>query len=243
MAFVLVVGCWGLIVVHDGAVMVSDEVLKAVVPSQDGDSDEKKSGQDDSAVVDQYKKIIREQVRSTLFENKFFSPLNTMHQSFVVHHMPLWPMMHHYTPHHTTTVLRPFFWDHPGEPVPKENFWTLWGKGRLTEANTPTIQLGATPSGLTSADLCHPIFFTGRMPFLPPNQQCQSTEGNDASLHSWIKRLTSLSIYSITDNRAWKVKVSQCEGSNAFSISLVQCFNALGWVIGRDPSCIKKNLC
>jgi len=26
----------------------------------------------------------------------------------------------------------------------------------------------------------HPTtqFFTGRMPFLPPNQQCQSTEGN-----------------------------------------------------------------
>jgi len=26
----------------------------------------------------------------------------------------------------------------------------------------------------------HPIaqFFTGRMPFLPPNQQCHSTEGN-----------------------------------------------------------------
>jgi len=23
-----------------------------------------------------------------------------------------------------------------------------------------------------------PIFFTGRMPFLPPNQQRQSTEGN-----------------------------------------------------------------
>jgi len=23
-----------------------------------------------------------------------------------------------------------------------------------------------------------PMFFTGRMPFLPPNQQCQSTEGN-----------------------------------------------------------------
>jgi len=27
-------------------------------------------------------------------------------------------------PHHTTTVLRLFF--HPGEPVPEENFWTLW---------------------------------------------------------------------------------------------------------------------
>ena len=78
----------------------------------------------------------------------------------------------------TTTVLRPFFRDHPGEPVPEENFWTLWCKGRLTEADTETIRLGATPSGLTSAHLYHPPFFTGRMPFLPPNRQYQSTEGN-----------------------------------------------------------------
>jgi len=56
----------------------------------------------------------------------------------------------------TTTVLRPFFQDHPGEPVPEENFWTLWCKGRLTEADTPTIRLGPTPSGLTSAHLHHP---------------------------------------------------------------------------------------
>jgi len=26
------------------------------------------------------------------------------------------------SPHHTTTFLWPFFWDHPGEPVPEENF-------------------------------------------------------------------------------------------------------------------------
>jgi len=58
-------------------------------------------------------------------------------------------------PHHTTTVLRPFFRDHPGAPVPEENFWTLWCKGRLTEADTVTIQLGATPSSLTSAHLHH----------------------------------------------------------------------------------------
>ena len=77
---------------------------------------------------------------------------------------------------HTTTVLQPFFRDHPGEPVPEENFWTLWCKGRLTEADTQTIWLGATPSGLTSAHLHHRHFFTGQMPFLPPNQQCQSTE-------------------------------------------------------------------
>jgi len=59
----------------------------------------------------------------------------------------------------TTTVLRPFFRDHPGEPVPKENFWTLWCKGRLTEADTLTIRLGATPSGLTSAYLHDPLIF------------------------------------------------------------------------------------
>jgi len=60
--------------------------------------------------------------------------------------------------------------------VPGENFWTLWCKGRLTEADTPTIRLGATPSGLTSAHHHHYPIFTGQMPFLPPNQQCQSTE-------------------------------------------------------------------
>jgi len=77
---------------------------------------------------------------------------------------------------HTTTVLRPFFWDHPGEPVQEENFWTLWCKGRLLEADTLIIRLNATPSGLTSAHLHHPpILCTGRMPFLPPNQECQST--------------------------------------------------------------------
>jgi len=52
-------------------------------------------------------------------------------------------------------------------------------QGKIKEADTLTIRLGATPSGLTSAHLHHPpIFFTGRMPFLPPNQQRQSTEGN-----------------------------------------------------------------
>ena len=59
----------------------------------------------------------------------------------------------------TTKILWSFFWDHPGEPMPEENFWTLWCKGRLTEADTLTIRLGATPSGLTSAHLHHPPIF------------------------------------------------------------------------------------
>jgi len=61
--------------------------------------------------------------------------------------------------HHTTTVLWPFFQDQPGKPVPEENFWTLRCKGRLTEADTLTIRLGATPSGLTSAHLHHLLIF------------------------------------------------------------------------------------
>jgi len=84
--------------------------------------------------------------------------------------------------HTHTTVLRPFFRDHPAEPVPEENFWTLRCQGRLTQADTQTIRLVATPSGLTSAHLHHPPFFTCRMPFLPPNQQCQSTEGKSKPL-------------------------------------------------------------
>jgi len=63
--------------------------------------------------------------------------------------------------YHTTPqpFYGPFFRNHPGDPVPEENFWTLWCKGRLTEADTPTIRLGATPSGLTSAHLHHPPTF------------------------------------------------------------------------------------
>jgi len=82
-------------------------------------------------------------------------------------------------PTETATVLRPFFWDHPRVSRCQKRTSGLWCKGRLMEADTLTIRLGATPSGLTSAHLHHPrIFITGWMPFLPPNRQCQSTEGN-----------------------------------------------------------------
>jgi len=74
---------------------------------------------------------------------------------------------HTYHHHHITTVLWPFFRDHPGELVPEQNFWTLWCKGRLTEADTPTM--GATPSRLSSAHLHHPIFYrTDALPAAQP---------------------------------------------------------------------------
>jgi len=76
---------------------------------------------------------------------------------------------------HTTTVLRPFFWDHPGEPVPEENFWTLWCKGRLTETDTATIRMGNTPSGLTSAHLHHlPHFLQAGCPSCCPTNSIKA---------------------------------------------------------------------
>jgi len=92
----------------------------------------------------------------------------------------------------TKTILQPFFQDDPGELVPEENFWTLWCKGRFkTEADTPTIRLGATPPGLTSSHLHHPPFFTGWIPLLPSYKQCQSTEGNIKLIITYIFIVTS----------------------------------------------------
>jgi len=61
--------------------------------------------------------------------------------------------------HHHYNHFMALFRDHPGEPVPEENYWALWYKGRLAEADTLTILLGATSSGLTSAYLHHPPYF------------------------------------------------------------------------------------
>jgi len=83
----------------------------------------------------------------------------------------------------TTTVSLPFLRDHPGEPVPEENFWNLDfmvqrkinRQKRQTHRPSGWAPLHPDQPVLTSTIL--PIFFTGRMPFLPPNQQHQSTKG------------------------------------------------------------------
>ena len=49
------------------------------------------------------------------------------------------------------------------------------------------VRLGATPSGQISAHFHHPPFFTGQVPFLPPNEQCQSTEGNSTEGNWWFQ--------------------------------------------------------
>jgi len=80
--------------------------------------------------------------------------------------------------HHHHNSFMALFLGSPGWAGARRELLEFMVKGRLTEADTLTIQLGATPSGLTSVHLHHPPFSTGRMPFLSPNQQCQSTEGN-----------------------------------------------------------------
>ena len=48
-------------------------------------------------------------------------------------------------------------------------------------------------------------FFTGRMPFLSPNQQCQSTEGKTITSHglAYPKLTWGLPTLSLTTNSSW----------------------------------------
>ena len=63
----------------------------------------------------------------------------------------------------------------------EENFRTLWCKGRLTEADTPTIRVGATPSGLTSAHLHHPpIFLQAGCPSCRPTNSVKALKATSA---------------------------------------------------------------
>ena len=105
----------------------------------------------------------------------------------------------------TTTILRHFFRDHPVEMVPEENFWTSWCKGRLTEADTPTIRLGATPSRLTSAHLHHPH---------PRNKKYQPPSGHF---------LRETLILDSNSNKQKKVTQTQSQTSRlTFSVLSVQ---------------------
>ena len=58
--------------------------------------------------------------------------------------------------HNHFTALFP---GQPGWAGARRELMDLWCKGRLTEADTPTIRLGATPSGLTSDHLHHAPYF------------------------------------------------------------------------------------
>ena len=80
----------------------------------------------------------------------------------------------------TRTVLRPFFRDHAGEPVPEENFWTLWCKGRLTGRHTDH------PAGCHSIRTNHcppppsPHFLQARCPSCRPTNSVKALKATSA---------------------------------------------------------------
>jgi len=50
----------------------------------------------------------------------------------------------------------------------------------------------------------HPIIFTGRMPFLSPNQQCKTTEGKNITFHELAPSSPGgLPTLSLTTNSSW----------------------------------------
>jgi len=49
----------------------------------------------------------------------------------------------------------------------------------------------------------HPVFFTARMPFLSPNQQCQSTEGKISHSMDLLTPSSPGGLPTLTTNSSW----------------------------------------
>ena len=69
------------------------------------------------------------------------------------------------------------------------------------------VEVVVTTGALSRAklQLTNIQFFTGRMPFLSPNQQCQSTEGKYITFHgiAYPKLNWSLTTLYLTTNSSW----------------------------------------
>jgi len=121
------------------------------------------------------------------------------------------------TPSHHNRFMA-LFRDHPGEPVPEENFWTLWYKGRLRESHTPTTWLGATPSGLTSAHLHHPpnvnrlaVFHNWKA---LTSDYTDNSSRNNKQPKTW-KRNNQSTVKrqgQYSQNRLWQIELNQKKG-------------------------------
>ena len=68
----------------------------------------------------------------------------------------------------------------------------------------------------------HHSVFTGRMPFLPPNQQRQSTEGTKT-----LKQLYKKSHYSVPHNNDHESSKTFIKCSNHFSVSVQEALHTL----------------
>ena len=79
-----------------------------------------------------------------------------------------------------TLVSRPLFRDYPGGPVPERQkpIWILLKQETVSGSSIGWAVCKSAPrSRQITTPAPHHSVFTGRMPFLPPYQQRQSTEG------------------------------------------------------------------
>jgi len=95
---------------------------------------------------------------------------------------------------HTHPFNGLFFQDYPGKPVPegktnldfteaRDTEWQWHQLGHMQVCNSLQTDNHASTPPL--------IFFTGRMPFLPPNQQRQSIEGNKLCKQTNIEQIAT----------------------------------------------------
>jgi len=98
-----------------------------------------------------------------------------------------------------------------------ENFWTLCCKGRLTEADTQTIRLGATPSGLTSSHLHHPPIFY-RPDALPAAQPTVSKHGRQLC----ITKLLIANNSNAPNTSSWKLYTVHLSANHNSKLHLSQ---------------------
>ena len=103
---------------------------------------------------------------------KILDPCTSLHIQNSLHVMET----HTHTHAH---VSRPFFRDYPGEPVPERQNQSgfYWSKRLVSGSGISWATCKSDCRKIEKTDRKKPSFFAGRMPFLPPNQQRQSTEG------------------------------------------------------------------
>jgi len=93
----------------------------------------------------------------------------------------------------------------PGEPGLAGVYWSKgWWRWRwqLDYWSCKSCKAPVKSSPPTNQ---HPVFFTGRMPFLLPNQQCQSTEWKNITFHglAYLTLTWGLPTLSLTTNSSW----------------------------------------
>ena len=90
---------------------------------------------------------------------------------------------------HTHTRLTAFFPGLPGWAGTRKAkpIWILLKQETVSGSGFSWAICKSAPRSrqITMPSPHHSVFFTGRMPFLPPNQQRQSTEGTVCLRHTW----------------------------------------------------------